>query len=322
VCVSVVLSLRASLLSAPDFSTAIKALQRLDARPPLHALLGAALALYSRDHAPPRAHGRDEADLVLGEMVGHAREAYPLGGEKEGGGAVAGAVVGGGAGGMDRDGEGTRDGAASDTRLDDTPWGLGLAPVVSPADGASSSSSEEEAGASSPRARSGSLSPTEKSGSRSPRDQSGAPSTRQEFDSLSLANESNSFSLSQGSDSLFTGRDAELGCAAVAGRGGESNGGVLTPLHGVSAPGTKPDASGQCTGGGGGGSVAAVPAGAPGAGPSVGLGAGASLTPARDAPSQIPEGAHHAPVDISPKRSAGRASAVVVDDPLGAHLRP
>lgn len=97
VCVSVVLSLRAPLLSAPDFSTAIKALQRPDAWPPLHALLVSALALYQRDHAP-KEHGKenDEADLVLGEMMGHAREAYPggRGGGEPGGAEPAGGVAG------------------------------------------------------------------------------------------------------------------------------------------------------------------------------------------------------------------------------------
>jgi hypothetical protein len=99
-CASVVISLRVRLLSAPDFSTAIKALQQPDSWPPLHALLASALALYQTDHAPAElGKENDEADLVLGEMMGHAREAYPGGrGVEWRGGAPAGGVPGGGGG--------------------------------------------------------------------------------------------------------------------------------------------------------------------------------------------------------------------------------
>ena len=48
-CTATVLSIRTELLQHDDFAFAVKALQRFDARVPMHALLKSAHALYAQD---------------------------------------------------------------------------------------------------------------------------------------------------------------------------------------------------------------------------------------------------------------------------------
>ena len=49
-CVATVLSIRDELIAKDDFAFAVKALQRFDARVPMHALLKKARALYAEDY--------------------------------------------------------------------------------------------------------------------------------------------------------------------------------------------------------------------------------------------------------------------------------
>ena len=72
-CAATVLSIRHELLEADDFAFAVKALQRFEARVPIHKLLASAVVLYRQDYPePPLPPTPEMPQSVLGIPLGRA----------------------------------------------------------------------------------------------------------------------------------------------------------------------------------------------------------------------------------------------------------